>query len=103
MARSGSGNAPPCLNAAAKSSTSGMPSSMPGDLPASATVKDPSGPTVGCTALQDLRAGHVQPVIARLKTLRPPTPELRENLEALIRYYTDNASRMRYDEYLRLG
>jgi hypothetical protein len=52
---------------------------------------------------QDLRAGQVQQVIARLKTLRPPTPELRENLEALIRYYTENASRMRYDEYLRLG
>lgn len=52
---------------------------------------------------QELRAGHVQQVIARLKTLRPTTPELREKLEALIRYYTDNAPRMRYDEYLRLG
>jgi len=52
---------------------------------------------------QDLRAGQVQQVIARLKTLRPPTPELRENLQALIRYYADNAPRMRYDEYLRLG
>ena len=52
---------------------------------------------------QDLRAGQVQQVIARLKALCPPTPELRENLQALIRYYTDNASRMRYDEYLRLG
>jgi hypothetical protein len=52
---------------------------------------------------QDLRAGHVQQVIARLKTLRPTTPELREKLDTLIRYYTDNAPRMRYDEYLRLG
>lgn len=52
---------------------------------------------------QDLRAGQVQQVIARLKTLRPPTPELREKLDDLIRYYTDNAPRMRYDEYLRLG
>jgi len=52
---------------------------------------------------QDLRAGNVQQVIARLKTLRPTTPELREKLEGLIRYYTDNASRMRYHEYLRLG
>jgi hypothetical protein len=52
---------------------------------------------------QELRAGHVQQVIARLKTLRPTTPELREKLDGLIRYYTDNAPRMRYDEYLRLG
>jgi hypothetical protein len=52
---------------------------------------------------QDLRAGRVQQVIARLKTMHPPTSELRENRDALIRYYTDNAPRMRYDEYLRLG
>ena len=52
---------------------------------------------------QELRAGHVQQVIARLNTLRPSTPELREKLDTLIRYYTDNAPRMRYDEYLRLG
>ncbi len=42
-------------------------------------------------------------VITRLKRLRPKTPELRESLEALIRYYSENAGRMRYDEYLRLG
>jgi hypothetical protein len=52
---------------------------------------------------EDLRAGKVQVVIGRLKRLRPKTPELRESLQALIRYYTDNAGRMRYDEYLRLG
>jgi len=52
---------------------------------------------------QDLRAGNVQQVIARLETLRPTTPELQEKLEGLIRYYTENASRMRYDEYLRRG
>jgi hypothetical protein len=51
----------------------------------------------------DLRAGKVKQVITRLKRLRPETPELRESLQALIRYYTDNAGRMRYDEYLRLG
>ena len=51
----------------------------------------------------DLRAGKVQGVIARLKTLHPTRPEGQEKLDALIRYYTDNASRMRYDEYLRLG
>lgn len=51
----------------------------------------------------DLRAGRVDQVIARLKTLRPTTPERRDKLTALIRYYTDNAGRMRYDEYLRLG
>ena len=55
------------------------------------------------TIAEDLRAGKVQAVIGRLKRLRPKTPELRESLQALIRYYTDNAARMRYDEYLRLG
>jgi len=52
---------------------------------------------------EDLRAGKVQEVIARLKRIRPKTPELRESLQALIRYYSENAGRMRYDEYLRLG
>jgi hypothetical protein len=52
---------------------------------------------------QDLRAGKVQQVIARLKRLRPKTPELRESLQSLIHYYTENAARMHYDEYLRLG
>jgi len=52
---------------------------------------------------EDLRAGKVQEVIARLQRLRPKTPELRESLQALIRYYRENAGRMRYDEYLRLG
>jgi hypothetical protein len=52
---------------------------------------------------EDLRAGKVKQVITRLKRLRPKTPELRESLQGLIRYYTDNAGRMRYDEYLRLG
>lgn len=52
---------------------------------------------------EDLRAGKVQQVIDRLKRMRPTTPELRESLQGLIRYYNDNAERMRYDEYLRLG
>ncbi|MGH7228570.1 MAG: ISKra4 family transposase [Nitrospiraceae bacterium] len=52
---------------------------------------------------EDLRAGKVQAVIARLKRLRPKTPELRDSLQALIHYYSENAGRMRYDEYLRLG
>lgn len=52
---------------------------------------------------EDLRAGKVQDVIARLKRVRPKTPELRESLEALIRYYSENAGRMRYEEYLRQG
>ena len=52
---------------------------------------------------EDPRAGKVQAVIARLKRLRPKTPELRDSLQALIRYYSENAGRMRYDEYLRLG
>ena len=55
------------------------------------------------TIAEDLRAGKVQAVIARLKRLRPKTPELRDSLQALVHYYSDNAGRMRYDEYLRLG
>ena len=42
-------------------------------------------------------------MIARLKRLRPPTPEMRESLRSLIRYYSENAGRMRYGEYVRLG
>jgi len=45
----------------------------------------------------------VQEVIARLKRVRTKRPELRESLQALIRYYRENAGRTRYDEYLRLG
>lgn len=52
---------------------------------------------------EDLRAGKVQDVIARLQRMRPKTQELRESLQALIHYYSENAERMRYDEYLRLG
>jgi hypothetical protein len=52
---------------------------------------------------KDLRAGKVQQVVKRLSALQAATPEVREKLDALRRYYTDNASRMRYDEYLRLG
>jgi hypothetical protein len=52
---------------------------------------------------EDLRAGKVKAVIARLRRLRPKTAELRESLAGLIRYYSQNASRMQYDQYLRLG
>jgi hypothetical protein len=52
---------------------------------------------------EKLRAGKVHEVIEELKRLRPQTPESRESLQALIRYYSENATRMRYDEYLRLG
>ena len=52
---------------------------------------------------EDLRAGKVQEVIARLKRMRPKTPETREKLQRLIAYYSAHAGRMRYDEYLRLG
>jgi hypothetical protein len=52
---------------------------------------------------EDLRAGKVQEVIAALKRLRPKTEELRASLQSLIGYYSENAGRMRYDEYLRLG
>ena len=56
-------------------------------------------PQIAC----DLKEGKIQQVLARLKRLRLQSPELRKSLDALIRYYSDNASRMRYDEYLRLG
>jgi hypothetical protein len=52
----------------------------------------------------DLRAGKVDQVIDRLLVLRSTTTgEALEKLDGLIRYYTDNASRMHYDLYLRLG
>lgn len=52
---------------------------------------------------RDLKAGKVNEVMERLKTLQPISNESREALDALVKYYTDNASRMRYDEYQRLG
>src|SRR2546426_6993558 len=52
---------------------------------------------------EELRAGKVEDVIARLKRMRPKTPELREKLQSLIAYYSQHAERMRYDQYLRLG
>jgi Uncharacterised protein family (UPF0236) len=52
---------------------------------------------------EKLRTGKVHQVIEELKRLRPKTPESRESLQALIRYYSENATRMHYDEYLRLG
>jgi hypothetical protein len=58
---------------------------------------------MGHRIAQDLRAGKVQEVIARLKRMRPKTPELREKLQGLIGYYSEHAGRMHYDEYLRLG
>lgn len=51
----------------------------------------------------DLRAGKVEAVIARLRTLKTHFKEEQEKLDGLIKYYKDNTSRMRYDEYLRLG
>lgn len=52
---------------------------------------------------KQLRAGKIEQVIAHLKRLHPTTPELRKKLDELIRYYSENAQRMRYDEYIRLG
>jgi hypothetical protein len=51
----------------------------------------------------DLKAGNVEQVIARLKRLRPKSPQLRASPDSLIHYYSENAGRMRYHEYLRLG
>jgi hypothetical protein len=52
---------------------------------------------------EDPRAGKVPDVIAALQRLRPETEELRASLQSLIGYYSENAGRMRYDEYLRLA
>jgi hypothetical protein len=52
---------------------------------------------------EDLRAGKVEGVIVRLRAIQPPTPEAQDKLDSLIRYYTNNATRMRYDEYLCRG
>ena len=52
---------------------------------------------------EDLRGGKIEEVIARLKRMHPKSAESREKLESLIRYYSNNATRMHYDEYLRLG
>jgi hypothetical protein len=41
----------------------------------------------------DLKAVKVEEVIARLKRLRPKSPQLRTSLDSLIRYYSENASR----------
>src|SRR5437016_761228 len=77
---------------------------MPGALPGSIMGKDRSRPPAGSIGSpKNLRAGKVPDVIARLKRLRPKTPELREKLQGLIAYYSEHAGRMRYDEYLRLG
>lgn len=51
----------------------------------------------------DLRSGKVKRVINRLKKISPTTLQAKEKLDSLIRYYTDNVQRMRYDEYLCLG
>ena len=51
----------------------------------------------------DLRAGKVVDVITQLRGLQCGQKETRELLEKLISYYTANASRMQYDQYLRLG
>jgi len=44
---------------------------------------------------EKLRAGKVYEGSEELKRLRPQTPESRESLPALIRYYSENATRMR--------
>jgi hypothetical protein len=51
----------------------------------------------------DLKAGKVEEVVRRLKRMRPKSGPLRASLDSLIRYYSENAGRMRYDDYIRLG
>lgn len=52
---------------------------------------------------QDLRDGRVDQVIARLQKLKVKTAEQQEALSDLLKYYSDNRTRMHYDQYLRLG
>jgi hypothetical protein len=52
---------------------------------------------------KDLRAGKVNEVIARLRRMKTTTEAEQKNLEGLIKYYTDNESRMHYDEYILKG
>src|SRR5712692_8495472 len=102
MGPNGSGTAPRCLSTVARSSTSG-----PLRTWAFARLRYGEGSQQADRWVhqiaEDLRAGKVEEVIVGLQRLRPKTPELRQALHALIRYYRDNAGRMRYDEYLRLG
>jgi hypothetical protein len=51
---------------------------------------------------KDLKTGKVDAVAVRLERLTG-TEASAEALAALIRYYQENRTRMRYDEYLRLG
>lgn len=51
---------------------------------------------------QGLGAGKVQEVISRLHRMRTCSPQVREPVRSHP-ICSDNASRMRYDEYLRLG
>ena len=51
----------------------------------------------------DLKGGHVHAVIARLHQLQPRSPEAAVARDALVRYYTTHAHRMRYDDYLARG
>jgi hypothetical protein len=50
-----------------------------------------------------LRAGEVLAVIEQLRALHCESPDARDCLDQLLGYYTANASRMQYDEYLRRG
>lgn len=53
---------------------------------------------------RQLKAGEVEQVIAYLQGISVPEGgEAHKAWAALIKYYSDHISRMRYDEYLRLG
>ena len=51
----------------------------------------------------DLKAGEVEAVIARLHQLQPRSPDAAVARDAVLRYYTTHAPRMRYDKYLARG
>src|SRR6266566_5257974 len=97
MEPNGSGIGPICLCAAARSWTSGMRWSMPGHLRVCATEKFCASRRLGSP---DRRRSPLRQGGRRdgKKRLRSRTAELRDSLQALIRYYSENAGRMRYDE-----
>jgi len=104
MALSGSGTGRRYFLIVARSWTSGTRSSTPGSSLACATAKDRDRQTAGAHQIaKQLRAGNVDQVIGQLKRLSPTSPEVRKKLEDLIRYYSENAQRMHYDRYIRLG
>jgi len=74
-----------------------------GNLLSSATGKVRHKPTVGFMKSPRICGRKGARCHRPTEACAAENPELRASLQALIRYYSENAGRMRYDEYLRLG